>query len=333
MPPARSSALPRTLRLPPYRSLLQRGPAGRLVGLDPRTALAVDDLPPPLAHMLDELAAPADRAGLVSRAVRRGGEAGAAEDLLRRLLDARALVDADGPERAARHRAAAVVAVVGDGRLAVGVAAGLALAGVGTVHVGAPGERVVGTCDLGTGLLDVDRGRSRTDAVVDAVRRVVPRARIGPPAVRPVPDLCVLADRAAPDPVRVAALHRDVVAHLPVRLRDGTGVVGPLVLPGRSACLGCVELHRSARDPGWPAVAAQLVEHSGQGGPATAAATAALGVAQALAALDAAGGQAGDGGGGPPALGATLELDLTDGVLLRRPWAPHPDCACGAPRC
>jgi bacteriocin biosynthesis cyclodehydratase domain-containing protein len=326
-------ALPRTLRLPPHRSLLHRGPAARMLGLDPHSALAVDDLPPALAQMLDELVAPADRAGLVARAVRRGAEARAAEELLRRLLDAGALVDADGPERAARHRAAAVVAVVGDGRLAVGLAAGLALAGVGSVQVGAAGGGgVVQAGDLGTGLLDVDRGRLRADAVVDAVRRVVPRARVGPPAVRPIPDLCVLADAAAPDPVRVAALHRDGVAHLPVRLRDDTGVVGPLVLPGRSPCLGCVELHRGARDPGWPTVAAQLVDRPGQGGSATAAATAALGVAQALAALDAMGGQAGDGRS-PAALGATLELDLTGGVLVRRPWAPHPDCTCGAPRC
>ena len=38
----------------------------------------------------------------------------------------------------------------------------------------------------------------------------------------------VLADAAAPDPVRVAELVRDGVPHLPVRLRDGHGVVGPL---------------------------------------------------------------------------------------------------------
>jgi bacteriocin biosynthesis cyclodehydratase domain-containing protein len=334
MTPQQSAALPRTLRLPPHRSLLHRGPSARLIGLDPRTALAVDDLPPPLARMLDELAAPTDRAGLVARAVRRGADVGAAEDLLRRLLDADALVDADGPERVAGNRAAAVVAVVGEDRLAAGVAAGLALAGVGTVHVSGVNGGVVQANDLGTGLLDADRGRPRADAVADAVRRVAPRARVGPTPTRPLPDLCVLADVAAPDPVRVAALHRDVVAHLPVRLRDGTGVVGPLVLPGRSACLGCVELHRSDRDPGWPTVAAQLVDRPGRGTPATAAATAALGVAQVLAALDGAAGGAGFDGGaapGPPALGATLELDVAAGVLLRRPWAAHPSCTCGAP--
>jgi hypothetical protein len=342
--------LPRTLRLPPHRSLLQRGPSARLLGLDPRSALVVDDLPPPLVRMLDELVTPVDRAGLVARAVRRGADARAATELLRRLLDAGALVDAAEPAEVVRRRAATAVTVVGGGRLAAGVAVGLALAGVGRVHVAGGVAGPVRAADVGTGLLDADRGRARVDAVVDAARRVVPGVRVGPPPVRPPPDLCVLADAVAPDPVRVAELQANRVAHLPVRLRDGVGVVGPLVLPGRSTCLRCVELHRSALDPGWPAVAAQLVDRVGEGDPATAAATAELGVTQALAALDGAGGgsapqadgtdagaaQAGGSGGGgagagPPSLGATLELDLAAAVLLRRPWPAHPECTCGAP--
>src|SRR4051794_25130621 len=118
---------------------------------------------------------------------------------------------------------------------------------------------------------------------------------------------------------------------------------GPLVLPGRSACLGCLELHRRARDPGWPAVAAQLMGREGHGEPEAAVATAALGVAQVLAVLDGGTGPAppgdgdGDGDGArtagvPPVLGATLELDLAGGTLLRRPWTGHPGCTCGAPR-
>jgi bacteriocin biosynthesis cyclodehydratase domain-containing protein len=308
-----------------------------LLGLDPRTALVVDDLPPPLALMLDELVAPVDRLAAVTRAVGRGVDVHAADDLLRRLVEAGAVIDAVGPERVARRRAEAVVAVSGDGPLAVGVAAGLALAGVGTVYTPAMTTGPVRSRDLGTGLLDADRGRSRADALLDVVRRVAPGARAGPAPGRLVPDVSVLADAAAPDPVRVAELHLARVAHLPVRLRDGTGVVGPLVLPGRSACLGCVELHRRARDPGWPAVTARLLDKEGSAEPATAAATAALGVAQVLAMLDMgdAGSGADAGGPGsahaPPTLGATLELDLAMGVLLRRPWTAHPDCTCGAP--
>ena len=320
--------LPRRLRLPPHRSLLLRGSSARLLGLDPRTALVVDDLPPPLAQMLDELAVPAERVGVVARAVQRGGDRDAAEELLRRLVDAGVLVDADEPDRVARQRAAAAVTVVGGGRLAAGTATGLALASVGSVWIDGDAERAVQESDLGTGLLDADRGRSAVDAVVDVVRRVAPGTSAARPPARAAPDLCVLADAVVPEPTRLAALHRDRVAHLHVRLRDGTGMVGPLVLPGRTACLGCVELHRCARDPGWPAVTAQLVGRPGRGSAAAAAATAALGVAQVLAALDVAGG---GGAADPPVLGATLELDLASGELLRRPWSAHPDCTCGAP--
>ena len=322
------SALPRRLRLPPHRSLLLRGPSARLLGLDPRTALVVDDLPPPLARMLDELAAPVERVGLLARAVQRGADRDAAEELLGRLVGSGVVVDADGPDRVARQRAAAAVTVVGGGRLSSGIAAGLGLAGVGSVWVETGPNGPVQECDLGTGLLDGDRGRPRAEAIADVVRRVAPGTSVGPPAARAVPDVCVLADAVVPDPSLLAALHRDRIAHMPVRLRDGTGVVGPLVLPGRSACLTCIELHRCGRDPGWPAVTAQLVGQPGRGDAATAAATAALGVAQVLAALDAA---AGGAAPAPSVLGATLEIDIAAGGLLRRGWPAHPDCGCGAP--
>jgi hypothetical protein len=269
-----------------------------------------------------------ERVGLVARAVQRGADRDAAEELLGRLVDSGVLVDADGPDRVARRRAAAAVSVVGGGRLASGIAAGLGLAGVGSVWVEAGPDGPVQECDLGTGLLDGDRGRPRAEAIADVVRRVAPGTSVGPPPARAVPDLCVLADAVVPDPSLLAVLHRDRIAHLPVRLRDGTGVVGPLVLPGRSACLTCIELHRCGRDPGWPAVTAQLVGQPGRGDAATGAATAALGVAQVLAALDAA---AGGAAPAPSVLGATLEIDIASGGLLRRGWPAHPDCGCGAP--
>ena len=71
-------------------------------------------------------------------------------------------------------------------------------------------------------------------------------------------DLVVLADSLAADPRLVRDLQGAGVPHLPVRVRDGTGVVGPLVIPGLSSCLMCADLHRTDRDPAWPALAAQL---------------------------------------------------------------------------
>lgn len=314
---------PAVLRLPPHRSVLPLGRTGRLLGLDPATALAVDDLSPPLAQMLDRLDTPVERGLLVDRAVERGANAEDAEALLGELVAAGALIDAGEVERAARHRAASSVLVAGAGPLVVGIVAGLVHGGVGAVHVATGGT--VGAGELGTGSHDSDIGRARLGAVRAAVRRLSPGASTGPPPRGHVPDLVVLAD-TTPEPTRVADLLADRTAHLASRLRDGVGIVGPLVLPGRSACLGCLELHRSARDPGWPAVSAQLVGRRGSADPACTAATAALATAQALAALD---GSA-NGAAPPPTLDATLELDMSAGTLIRRVWAPRRECRCGA---
>lgn len=55
----------------------------------------------------------------------------------------------------------------------------------------------------------------------------------------------------------VAAMSRDLPHLVSVRV-DGETTVGPLVLPGTSPCLMCLELHRRDEDTAWPDVAAQL---------------------------------------------------------------------------
>ena len=52
-------------------------------------------------------------------------------------------------------------------------------------------------------------------------------------------DLVVLTDYLVADPRMVRDLHSQGVPHLPVRVRDGTGLVGPLVIPGVTSCLVC----------------------------------------------------------------------------------------------
>jgi hypothetical protein len=52
-------------------------------------------------------------------------------------------------------------------------------------------------------------------------------------------DLVVLTDYLVADPRMLRDLHSQGVPHLPVRVRDGTGLVGPLVIPGVTSCLGC----------------------------------------------------------------------------------------------
>ena len=171
--------------------------------------------------------------------------------------------------------------------------------------------------------------------VARAIRRVAREVRTADDAAR-LPDLAVLAGPGAgADPVTLAELIRLRVPHLAVAADEAIGVVGPLVEPGRSACLRCVDLSKAARDPAWPVILAQAGGLAGEGaggaglavspqacGTVLAAATAALAAAQALAFIDRA----------VPLVtaGGTLEVVLPDWQWRRRSWPPHPACTCGA---
>jgi bacteriocin biosynthesis cyclodehydratase domain-containing protein len=143
-------------------------------------------------------------------------------------------------------------------------------------------------------------------------------------------DLVVLTDYLVADPRMVRDLHSQGVPHLPVRVRDGTGLVGPLVLPGVTSCLGCADLHRSDRDAAWPAIAAQLRDTVGVADRATLLATAALALSQVNRVIAAVRGRQTVPDPTPPAaLNATLEFDLNTGSIVARQWTKHPLCTCG----
>ena len=115
------------------------------------------------------------------------------------------------------------------------------------------------------------------------------------------------------------------VPHLAVRAEEAIGVVGPLVRPGRTACLRCLDLTRAGLDPAWPLILAQLAGRAPDPpacDAALAGAVAAQAAAQALAHLDR----------GPrppgPAENGTLELVLPGWQWRRRTWPRHPDCDC-----
>ncbi|MCV7404463.1 cyclodehydratase [Mycobacterium marseillense] len=142
-------------------------------------------------------------------------------------------------------------------------------------------------------------------------------------------DLVVLADYLVADPRLVRDLHDQGVAHLLVRVRDGIGLVGPLVIPGVTSCLGCADLHRRDRDEAWPAICAQLRETVGVADRATVLATAALALSQVNRVIAAVRGQEAASGPEPPqTLNATLEFDLHAGAIVARRWDKHPLCAC-----
>jgi hypothetical protein len=144
-------------------------------------------------------------------------------------------------------------------------------------------------------------------------------------------DLVVLTDRLAADPRLVRDLQGGGLPHLPVLVRDGTGVVGPLVIPGLTSCLSCADLHRADRDPAWPALAAQLREVVGTADRPTLLATAAFALGQLQHIITAVRirGQPGISPAPAPAtLNATVEVNAVTAAIRARRWVRHPLCGC-----
>jgi hypothetical protein len=230
----------------------------------------------------------------------------------------------DGGAAVIARRRAAFVRVYGADRVGACMATLLAASGVAWVSCLAAGS--AGPADIApAGLGAADVGAELSVGVARAIHRVAREVRTADDASR-LPDLVVLAGRA--DPVVLAGLMRDRVPHLSVLADEAIGVVGPLVRPGHSACLRCVDLSKAARDPAWPVILAQAGGVAGS--PVSpracdtvlAAATAALAAAQALAFIDRA--------GTAPlvTVDGTLELVLPDWQWHRRSWPPHPACTC-----
>lgn len=212
-------------------------------------------------------------------------------------------------------RRAATVAVVGGGGLGSALTAGFAAAGVGTVAL--VDDSLVSPEDVVPGgPTAADVGRRVGHATAEAVHRVSPGARTGCP---PDPDLVVLVGSGALDAAAAQHLVQGGVAHLGVLVRDDDVAVGPLVLPGRGACLHCLDLHRCDVDPQWPAVLRQLVTGTGRATvPALGQVAAGIAVLLGLSHLD----------GRGPLPGTTATVSLPHGAVGWARWSPHPRCGC-----
>lgn len=143
-------------------------------------------------------------------------------------------------------------------------------------------------------------------------------------------ELVILSDFLVHDPRVVFALTRARIPHLLVRVRDGVGIVGPLVLPGLSSCLMCADHHRSDLDPEWPAMAVQLIRVPGDTDPAIVGPTAAIAHAQIIRLVGALRSPAAQSAAldEPELLNRVVEF-RNDPVRTRsRRWSPHPDCDC-----
>jgi hypothetical protein len=319
------------------------------IGVDPRRAVALARIGP-AAAVISLLDGSRDRSAVIATAREYGVPAQAAERVLELLavagvlddfpaalhrslpdgLRARlapelaaaslAYGDSDGGARTLARRRDAFVRVHGAGRIGTGLATLLAASGVGRVVCVDPAP--VSVTDLTPGgPIRADVGSPRAEAAARAIRQVAPETRTRDPGLRP--DLTVLTTGFSPE--LPLALVRDGVPCLAVRAAEAIGTVGPLIVPGRSACLHCVELRKAEGDTAWPKILAQ----SQCAEPATAACdvalaamSAALGAGQTLAFVD--------GVVSPAAVDGTLEVVLPGWQWRRRTWPPHPACPCGA---
>jgi bacteriocin biosynthesis cyclodehydratase domain-containing protein len=328
------------------------------VGTDPARAVVLELADPAHARLLDLLDGRHSERGVLRAARQAGIPVEDASALLRALTSAGYVVDAHAlhlarvPEATRRrlatecaaialragqmevqrstHQAPAAnvvmqrrlraqVVITGSSRLAVPIASMLAASGIG--HLSVDQEGITRSFDTGpAGLLPTDAHRPRGVAAADALRRVAPDLDVTPPARGPA-TFAVLVGFSAPASLTAYAYGSRRLAHLAIWVRDGTVVVGPLVRPGYSTCLNCIDLHRSDRDPDWRAVAAQLYTAPEVAEPitATTALTAAAFAAhEVLAHID---------GGTPSTVGATVEIS-EPGRSVRRQWSQHPACGC-----
>lgn len=158
--------------------------------------------------------------------------------------------------------------------------------------------------------------------LADLLTRSGLAARLGQPGECGRAELSVLVGHQQPE--LIEELVRSRRPHLAVLATEAIGVVGPLVQPGATACLRCLDLARASHDPAWPLVLAQLsgrdTDPSGCD-PILEAAVAAQAAAVVVAVADRA----------PLAqatVNGTLELVLPGWQWRRRSWRPHPDCIC-----
>jgi len=218
--------------------------------------------------------------------------------------------------------------IVIDGANRIGVPLGALLAASGVGRLSFLDAQPVRRCDAGVGGLSLDdEGEPRVTAAQRAIRRISALEQALTQAAPHEADLLVLCQPwTVHDPLQARGMN-ERTAHLAVAVCQGTVVIGPLVLPGRTSCLRCAELHRTDRDPRWPAVAAQLVAAPNRAmhepTSVLASLAAALAAAQILDHLD--------GIGVPEVVEATLELCPPDWQLHRRTWPAHADCGCVEP--
>lgn len=143
------------------------------------------------------------------------------------------------------------------------IAQGLAAAGVG--HLVSHDEKQVTGADLGpTGYPSQLLGRPRVDALRTLLAASPNKALVstGKKLLEKQlqkMDCAVLVSHQAIEPRRYAPWVSRDVPHIVVSFDSQFASVSPLIIPGQTACLFCLELMRTDQDAQWPVLASQLI--------------------------------------------------------------------------
>lgn len=128
------------------------------------------------------------------------------------------------------------------------------------------------------------------------------------------PGVGVVLVRGAAAALQFARHLREDTPHLPVSFEPSRVTIGPLVVPGESACLACRDAHATELDPAWPLLHTQMIDRDP--GPIRAAQVAEAG---RLAALLLAGDRRADG---------RVVRVSADGSRVWRSVTFHEECRC-----
>lgn len=143
-----------------------------------------------------------------------------------------------------------------------------------------------------------------------------------------VPLIGALVGVGEPERELVDGWMRQGVPFLVVRVTEGRAVVGPFVEPGRTACLRCIDAHYTDHDTAWPLLVQQYARAASRdradGTPEPVDPTQAA-AALALAAHDVA---VYADGMQPNSWSATVTIGPDLAHLHTVPWQRHPECGC-----
>ncbi len=335
--------------------ILQREDGEIQIGLEPERGLILTRAPAGLAavlglldgdHRLSEIRAAAARLHVDETTLDSALDSLRRSDLLTDRRGARSehrsVREPDArSDGAGADRAGIRIRVIGAGRLGREVAHSLVRAGFSRFEI----------CDPGPVDPALYPGRALAGSQAEALRRELRRPQPGTGAVpsghgaplpggKPVADVgphwsqlvgsavstsaitVLTAETTEVDRAMADTLLRADQPHLVLRPWLGGVLLGPLVVPGVTPCLSCLDLSRAATDPAWPRLLAQLNRRPDRPDPVVLAWAGATVAVQLVSWLR---------NGSSELLATTVELSPPGYSLQVRRWRIHPRCGCSWP--